>query len=168
MEIITRRTAKGRGLARYYTGKPCKHGHVVERAIDGHCIECQRNAHPEKDRRYRANHPERVKECNRERRTARLKQFPEYTMWVGMKQRCTNPNHRYFYLYGGQGIRVCDRWRNSFEAFLADMGRRPTPQHSIDRYPDRDGNYYKENCRWATKQEQRLNQQSPRKRTAVA
>jgi hypothetical protein len=89
-------------------------------------------------------------------------------MWVGMKQRCTNPNHRYFYLYRGQGIRVCDRWRNSFEAFLADMGRRPTPQHSIDRYPDRDGNYYKENCRWATKQEQRLNQRSPRKRTAVA
>lgn len=81
---------------------------------------------------------------------------PEYIAWVGMKQRCYNPNHHKYYLYGARGIIVCGRWLNDFSAFLADMGRRPSPQHSIDRINGK-GNYEPSNCRWATKSEQAEN-----------
>lgn len=86
----------------------------------------------------------------------------EYRIWRGMLNRCYNPNVERYPEYGGRGIKVCDWWRDSFEAFLADMGRRPSPSHSIDRYPNNDGDYEKNNCRWATSREQRLNQR-PRK-----
>jgi hypothetical protein len=86
----------------------------------------------------------------------------EHHCWLGMLSRCSNPNATKYSSYGGRGIKVCDRWRESYSNFLADMGRKPTPQHSIDRYPDNDGNYEPTNCRWATKLEQRLNQR-PRK-----
>jgi hypothetical protein len=79
---------------------------------------------------------------------------PEYNAWSGMKSRCINPNVKSFHRYGSRGIRVCDRWLNSFENFLDDMGPRPSPQHSLDRYPDNDGNYEPGNCRWATIEEQ--------------
>lgn len=77
-----------------------------------------------------------------------------------MKQRCSNPNHNRFEHYGGRGIRVCDRWLNSYENFLADMGRKPNPAYSIDRI-DNDGNYEPGNCRWATAEEQAANKQAP-------
>lgn len=75
-----------------------------------------------------------------------------YTAWKRIRQVCTNPNHPKYYLYGGRGIDVCLRW-NDFNLFVADMGPRPTPTHSIDR-KDSDGDYEPENCRWATPQEQ--------------
>lgn len=70
-----------------------------------------------------------------------------------MKQRCGNPNNLAYARYGGRGIIVCERWQNSFVAFLEDMGLKPTPRHTLDRI-DPDKGYYKENCRWATFAEQ--------------
>lgn len=87
---------------------------------------------------------------------------PEYQSWVGMIARCENPRKQHWAHYGGRGIRVCARWRKSFEAFFADMGRKPAPNHSIDRI-DVDGNYEPGNCRWATQAEQIKNRR-PRRR----
>ncbi|MFG2380575.1 hypothetical protein [Streptomyces avermitilis] len=85
-----------------------------------------------------------------------LHRTPTYIAWAAMIQRCTNPKNPKFSHYGGRGITVCDRWRGSFEAFLQDMGERPTEDLSIDRI-NNDGSYEPGNCRWATKTEQALN-----------
>jgi hypothetical protein len=79
-----------------------------------------------------------------------------YAAWHSMQQRCNNPTSPSYYLYGARGIKICDRWMSSFEDFVADMGERPSPEHSIDR---RDGTkgYSPENCRWATPLEQQFN-----------
>jgi hypothetical protein len=69
-----------------------------------------------------------------------------------MIQRCRNGNAKEYYNYGGRGIKVCERWLK-FENFLADMGERPTGPgrgFTLDRYPDKNGNYEPGNCRWAT------------------
>jgi hypothetical protein len=86
-----------------------------------------------------------------------LARSPEYNIWGHMIRRCTNPKDHKYPIYGGRGIKVCERWRNSFTAFLTDMGKRPSPQHSIDRYPNNDGDYEPGNCRWATRKEQGSN-----------
>lgn len=72
-----------------------------------------------------------------------------------MRARCEQPKHIGFHLYGGRGIRICERW-TSFENFLADMGPKPGPNFSLDRI-DVDGNYEPSNCRWATPVEQSNN-----------
>lgn len=81
---------------------------------------------------------------------------PEYRSWQMIKNRCLNPRAADFAYYGGRGITVCKKWRDSFEAFLADMGRRPSPLHTLDR-KDVNKNYTPSNCRWATRQEQSRN-----------
>lgn len=81
---------------------------------------------------------------------------PTHNIWGTMIQRCTNPNSMAFKHYGARGITVCERWL-TFENFLADMGERPSTDHSIDRYPDNAGNYEPNNCRWATATEQARN-----------
>ena len=78
-----------------------------------------------------------------------------------MIARCEVPHHHHYYMYGARGIVVCERWRNSFEAFLSDMGLKPSPTHSIDRI-DSNGNYEPSNCRWATKIEQANNTRTNR------
>lgn len=81
---------------------------------------------------------------------------PERHILSIMVQRCHNPRHHRYPLYGARGIAVCDRWRESFEDFLADVGPRPSPKHSIDRI-DNDRGYEPGNVRWATQREQMRN-----------
>lgn len=85
---------------------------------------------------------------------------PEYKVWNSMKARCNqkeiNPNSR---RYAEKGIKVCQRWLDSFENFLSDMGERPTPFHSIDRI-NGDGDYEPSNCKWATALEQGRNREN--------
>ena len=80
-----------------------------------------------------------------------------YRSWQAAKDRCYNPNSHKYPLYGARGIAMCDRWRESFEAFLADMGERPRGR-TLDRI-DVHGGYTPENCRWATAAEQAANKQ---------
>lgn len=81
----------------------------------------------------------------------------EYRVWVSMMSRCSNPMVKSYPNYGGRGIIVCEKWKASFSDFLADVGRRPGPKHSLDRFPNNNGNYEPGNVRWATAAEQNRN-----------
>lgn len=83
-----------------------------------------------------------------------------YQTYCGMHNRCYRPNQPAYKNYGARGITVCERWRNSFEAFLEDMGPRP-PGHSIDRI-DTNGNYEPSNCKWSTVKENCRNMRTKR------
>lgn len=83
----------------------------------------------------------------------------EYHIWRGIIARCENPNNKNFHQYGGRGISICKEWRNDFTKFLKDVGKKPTPKHTIDRV-DSNGNYEPNNCKWSTWKEQQNNKRS--------
>jgi hypothetical protein len=87
-------------------------------------------------------------------------QSPEYAAWAQMLQRCYNPKYKAYKHYGGHGIEVHPSWRNEFLAFLRDVGRRPSTRHSLDRWPNNDGNYEPGNVRWATASQQAQNRRT--------
>jgi hypothetical protein len=93
--------------------------------------------------------------------SVRGKVTPEYHAWAGAIKRCEDQSNDNWIYYGGRGIQVCDLWRNSYPAFLENMGRKPSPKHSLDRI-DNDGNYEPGNCRWATKTQQMRNRRDRR------
>jgi hypothetical protein len=84
---------------------------------------------------------------------------PEYRAWLSARARCEKPDHPAYKYYGARGIRMSPYWTRSFTAFLADMGRKPSPLHSLDRITN-DGHYVRSNTRWATKQEQSRNRRN--------
>jgi hypothetical protein len=84
-----------------------------------------------------------------------------YSTWVNMKTRCNNPKSTQYEWYGQRGIKVCAEWQD-FAAFLRDVGERPSKAHTLDRFPDKNGNYEPGNVRWATQKEQRRNTRSNR------
>jgi hypothetical protein len=83
---------------------------------------------------------------------------PEYYVWTSMRQRCTNPKNNRYPAYGGRGITYDPRW-DDYQNFISDVGRRPSPQHSLDRVDNNKG-YQPDNCRWATSKAQAANKRT--------
>lgn len=115
-------------------------------------------ADPEKARRFREGLSKARKRVGQANTKHGMCDAPEYKIWSGMTQRCTNPNNSAFHNYGARGISVAPEWlgRGGFVRFIEHVGRRPAPGLSIDRI-DNDGNYVPGNVRWATRKQQSHN-----------
>lgn len=98
---------------------------------------------------------------NKKPRTIKHGQYKtsEFKAWQSMIQRCYNTNSHNFKLYGGRGITVCDKWRDSFESFLQDIGKKPSKKHQLDRI-NNNANYTPDNCRWSTPQQNSNNRRN--------
>lgn len=115
--------------------------------------------------KWRLEHPE----YREPSKYGKVSDHPEYAIWLHIKKRCSDHTDKNYPRYGGRGISVCERWFDSFDNFMDDMGSRPEPAYlySIDRYPDKDGNYEPGNCRWATVLEQNNNRNARRTKAEV-
>lgn len=161
-----------RNHTRVYSFAQDEYGWLTVLTVSGAHCRCRCRCGKEVDKLCREVIAGQVKSCgcrravmSRERAVKRntthgMSDSPTYRCWGSMIARCYIPSETSYYRYGAVGITVCDRWRNSFEAFLEDVGCRPSLNHSIDRYPNKAGNYEPGNCRWATRTQQCRNRQS--------
>ena len=93
----------------------------------------------------------------KQRRVKLRKEYKsEHRSWSAMRNRCLHPSQEWYHRYGGRGITICERWLNSFDNFIADMGKKPSPKYTLERI-DNDGNYEPNNCKWATMAENMKN-----------
>lgn len=113
-------------------------------------------------RHLRSRHTKTCGQCYRPIRTHGLSKTVEYKTWIAMISRCTNPKTAEYHNYGGRGITVCEQWIHDFPAFYAHVGQRPSPMHSLDRFPDKNGDYKPGNVRWATPSQQQNNKRTNR------
>lgn len=136
---------------------------VVTKASDGRflclCTSCNETQKRVKAHDLRSGKSLQCKSCShsvKKTHGAEHAHPSEYQSWSSMIARCTNPNNKDYHRYGGAGILVSPMWLNSFEAFYMMMGKKPTPEHTIDRIDGTKG-YCKTNCRWATRETQNQN-----------
>jgi hypothetical protein len=125
-----------------------------------HCYAC-RDCRKAQLKAWRLKNADRIGESQKIWRANNRERVLIYAVWQAMLARCYNPGHDAFDWYGGRGVRVCDRWRSSFDTFLSDMGPRPSPAHQIDRV-ENDGHYEPSNCRWTDRRTQCRNRRSNR------
>lgn len=145
-----------RGKASYWL---CRCSCGTEKIVGGNCLRMGQSSSCGCLKRELASKRFIKHGCSRNRTHT-----PEYNSWASMISRCTNPRSTQFKNYGKRGVGVCQSWLNSFEEFLADMGVKPSRNHSLDRI-DNNGNYEPKNCRWATQKQQASNTRRNRKIT---
>lgn len=126
-----------------------------------HCL--RGHAYSGENVRWRPTGARECLACQKERSETNLNHYHERKCWRGMIARCHDETNRDYASYGGRGIKVCERWRESFDAFLADMGERPSGL-TIERIENNKG-YEISNCKWATDAEQNINKRSVRRLT---
>jgi hypothetical protein len=142
---LVRRNAKSQRVSLYACGCGREFEALEYNVASGHTQSCGCLA--DKSRSSRRTHGE-------------SRRSTEYRAWAGMKSRCNDPGCSSYPKYGARGIRVCERWQG-FENFLEDIGRRPSPNHSLERI-DNDGDYEPSNVRWATSTDQARNRRTSR------
>lgn len=131
---------------------------IVRRFCSPRCRNTVTNRKPEN--RARAAAMAKARGAPNKSHGESLNRSAEYDAWRSMKRRCEPSNKRAAPYYADRGIKVCERWASSFESFLADVGRKPGPEYSLDRI-DNSGGYEPSNVRWATWSEQMRNRRKP-------